>query len=86
MTLVLANRNAQNVELICEDVAQLNLKEFGGGVSQFLRFEVYDIRDRQLDRLKLTFQEIETGNVSFVCQRARISNLEPITSEGTKCQ
>ncbi len=85
MTLVMANMDDQKVELVCENVSQLNLKEFGGGINQFLWLKVSDIRDRQLDCLKLTFEEVERGNVSFVCYQASISNLEPRTSESTPC-
>jgi hypothetical protein len=70
LVVVLANFEDQSITLTCENISQFNLQTFTG---QFLMLQVFDIRDRQLDRANFIFRGIERDDVSFTCERADIS-------------
>jgi hypothetical protein len=65
MTLTLSNQLNEQIQLVCEQVSQLRLDAFGGGLSQFF-LRARDIRNRQLDRANLLFVNAEREDMSFI--------------------
>jgi hypothetical protein len=57
-----------DIELIFFGVSNLKLDEIGGGISQFCRLDVTDIREKQWDRLNYYVFDHETEKISFYCR------------------
>ena len=53
-------------------VSNLKLGEIGGGISQFCRLDVVDIRDKQWDRLNYRVWDYETERIEFMCRSFEI--------------
>ena len=67
LALQLENPTSQRViSLVLKEVANLRLKEFGGGLTQLLYLLVEDIRGSQLDRINFQVKDVERG--TFECQ------------------
>jgi hypothetical protein len=49
-------------------ISNLTLSEIGGGISQFCRLEVADIRNQQWDRLNYKVWDCETERIEFMCR------------------
>lgn len=57
-------------------VANLFIREFGGGLTQLLLLAVEDISARQLDRINYEVRELERDSISFLCQTVTITSME----------
>lgn len=55
------------IEVLFEDISGLNLKDFGGGLSQFMRLRV-EPHLSGFDRVKYVIQEVEDENILFFCK------------------
>ena len=49
-------------------VSNLKLNEIGGGLSQFCRLDVADIREKQWERLHYYVFDFENKAISFYCR------------------
>ena len=67
--------NSERIKFNCEDISQLEIKQFGGGLSQFMGLRAHDIRVRQLDRVNLLVTDMEDENITFCCSQARVSKV-----------
>ena len=56
------------ISVTFDDVSNLCLSEFGGGLTQLLHLRIVDIRDRQWDRSKFEVSEVERQVISFRCR------------------
>ena len=73
MTLVLSNSKDEIVILKCQDVSNLRVSDFGGGLTQFMCLRSQDVSERQLDRVCFQFVELEKGAIAFHCASAECS-------------
>jgi hypothetical protein len=60
------------VEMEFDGVADLSLKEFGGGVTQLMLLRARDIRSQQWDRLALEIVDREHERILFRCRSASV--------------
>jgi hypothetical protein len=60
------------VDVLFKDVGELELRSFGGGLSQFLHLSVADETDRGLDRINYRISELERDAISFTCSDIEI--------------
>ncbi|MGH9902190.1 MAG: hypothetical protein ACRD68_10330, partial [Pyrinomonadaceae bacterium] len=77
LTLVLVKEGGDSAKAISAEffgVADLALRDFGGGVTQLLHLVIEDIGDKQLDRINYMVREIERESISFVCQKVSVTN------------
>lgn len=63
---------SEAIELEFDDVGQLSIREFGGGVTQVLCVRVVDVSDLGLERVKLRVEEMERDAIRFECRSARL--------------
>ena len=73
LKLRLANQSGEEIALNCDDVSGFDLKELGGGLSQILMLQAFDIRWQQLDRIRFEFRDIERSTLKFCCKSAEIA-------------
>lgn len=65
------------IALEFEDVAQLSVSKFGGGLTQLMRLMVKDVRDRQWDRVAYEVSDVEREAIFFTCKDVKlVSQLE----------
>ncbi len=68
------------VSVTFNDVSNLCLSEFGGGLTQILCLSVADIRDRQWDRANFEVFDAERQTISFTC--GSVGAVRPYCVEG----
>ena len=71
LSLLLAEseeRGARTIRAEFDGVANLYLRNIGGGLSQLLLILIKDISDRQLDRIQYEVKEMERDSLSFFCR------------------
>jgi hypothetical protein len=76
LTLTLSNDDAAGADVRTArfaDVAQLRLKEVGGGWTQFLYLAVEDRRADQHDRAAYEVRDVENDLIAFVCSEVHVS-------------
>lgn len=73
LRITLANASGKAVVLHCEDVSSLHISEFGGGLTQFLVLRGRDVREKQLDRVRFHFCDLERGAIAFDCVTADVA-------------
>jgi hypothetical protein len=73
LRLHLANQYGEEITLNCSDVSGFDLKELGGGLSQILMLQAFDVRSQQLDRIRFEFRDIERSTLKFCCKSAEIA-------------
>ena len=76
LTLVLADSSGRCIKLVCVDTSSLQIRDFGGGLSQFLVMRATDVRDRQLDRVSFHFADLERNAIDFDCITASVCPAE----------
>jgi hypothetical protein len=77
LVLDLAEDEQQGSEVIqveCEGIANLQLKELGGGISQFCGLRIKDVSSRQWDRIVYEVSDEEHGRISFLCRDVIVSD------------
>ena len=67
LRLELCDANNDSLILSCQDVSNLRIVEFGGGLTQFLGLRCDDVRSRQIDREAFHFADHERETVNFYC-------------------
>jgi hypothetical protein len=72
LTVVLANDNGDSLRLRCNDVSNLRVSEFGGGLTQLLALRCDDVRDQQHDRVTFHFSDLERALLDFNCFSAEV--------------
>jgi len=65
---------ALTLSVTFEDVSNLRLFDFGGGLTQIMYLNVVDIRDRQLDRACFEVSDHERQAISFACRSIRTAS------------
>jgi hypothetical protein len=60
-------------------VRDLNLKEFGGGVTQIMGFDITEIADRGWERINYLVEDYEDGRISFQCESVEILEAEELS-------
>jgi hypothetical protein len=69
LTLQLENPSSRKaVTLVLQDVSDLTLREFGGGLTQLLCLVIHDKRELQLDRKNFQIKEVERGTFDCHCK------------------
>ncbi len=63
-----------DIKIIFYGVSSLRLGEIGGGISQFCRLDVADIRKKQWDRLHYYIFDHEDETISFYCRDIEIKS------------
>lgn len=74
LTLILAESealSAKELTIKFEDISQLKLTEFGGGLMQFMWLQVVKINDG-LERQKYEINDLENQQISFYCFRVTV--------------
>jgi hypothetical protein len=61
-----------------EGVRDLQLKQFGGGETQIMGFDVTDISDRSWEGINYLVEDYEDGRLRFICKDVEILKVEPI--------
>ena len=56
-------------------VHDLHLAGFGGGLNQVLCLSIFDASDQQIDRICYRVEELERGNLRFLCRDFRINRI-----------
>jgi hypothetical protein len=77
LSIVLRSETAK-IQADFMDVSQLELSEFGGGLTQLLQLKVTDVSADQLDRVRFRVTESERQMISFSCHEMRIHDMEPL--------
>lgn len=75
LTLTLVSdeaRPADEIEATFFDVANLSLRDFGGGITQLLQLAIEDISHLGLDRTGYRVTELERDSISFTFRRLEI--------------
>jgi len=67
--------NGKAVALTLNEVANLKLKEFGGGLTQLLYLVVEDVRESQLDRINFRMRDVERETFECHYRRLEISDV-----------
>lgn len=62
------------VSIKFDGVSNLKLGKIGGGISQFCRLDVVDIRSQQWDRLNYRVWDYETNRIEFMCRDFKIES------------
>ncbi len=75
LSITLADASGETVILFCEDISNLHVSEFGGGLTQFLVLRGRDVREEQLDRVTFHFRDAERGAIAFDCVSAEVTAL-----------
>lgn len=65
-------RPADEIEATFFDVANLSLRDFGGGITQLLQLAIEDISQLGLDRTGYRVSELERDSISFTCRLVAI--------------
>lgn len=73
---------AQTITVRFEGVAALELKAFGGGLTQILGLSISDIRGEQRDRINFRVYDAEHGAISFLCRHASVKQRGTLTECG----
>lgn len=60
------------VEVLFDAVGDLNVLDFGGGLSQFLYLQASDESDHGLENIKYRIGELEQDAIRFTCAAIRI--------------
>lgn len=60
-----------------EDVSNLHLRGFGGGLTQVVGFSVRDIRENHWERIRFAVEDYEDSKIEFFCSRIRIDPTLP---------
>jgi hypothetical protein len=68
-------QDAKSISAEFSGVSNLQIRDFGGGITQLLLLVVEDIRYRQLDRLNYQIRELERDAMSFMCRTVIIKYL-----------
>lgn len=74
LSLVAANSNHESIVLECDEVSNLTIRDFGGGLTQFLCLRASDVRKMQHDRVAIHFADLEEDAISFDSSGARVRN------------
>jgi hypothetical protein len=74
LSLTLANSDDASILLECDDVSNLAIRDFGGGLTQFLCLRASDVREMQHDRAAIHIADLEENAISFDCSRASVRN------------
>lgn len=59
---------ARVVRMEFRGVANLTMRDLGGGISQFCALTIEDVSARQLDRLHYRVFDVEHGAIDFFCR------------------
>ena len=62
------SKGARAVSIKFDGVANLNLREIGGGLSQIMGLEVESIKERQWESLNFRVTDFEHGKIEFLCR------------------
>lgn len=74
LSLAMADSDGAAIILHCDDVSNLTIRDFGGGLAQFLCLRATDVRNIQHDRVAFHFADLERNAVAFDCSAASVSN------------
>lgn len=55
------------IRLVCKDVSNLRLEDFGGGLTQFRFLKIEDVSDQQWDRVRFRLRELEDSHFECKC-------------------
>jgi hypothetical protein len=72
LSLTLANSDDASILLECDDVSNLAIRDFRGGLTQFLCLRASDVREMQHDRVAIHFADLEENAISFDCSHASV--------------
>ena len=75
LKLILADDSGNTVALRCEEVSNLRIRDFGGGLTQFLALRGRDARTNQIDKVNLHFSDLERGAIALDCRSASLEEL-----------
>ena len=76
LTILLAEDTGGTLHLSCKDVSNLQISEFGGGLTQLLALRCDDVRAQQHDRVTLHFADVERDSLNFDCFSAEASPVQ----------
>jgi hypothetical protein len=75
LQLLLESNQNERIELVCRNVSGFRIREFGGGLNQFLGLLATDVRSKQLERVALRFTDSENDKIYFDCSAAEVKQV-----------
>jgi hypothetical protein len=69
------------LELEFNGVTDLRLKDFGGGETRIIGFDIEEIANRQWDKINWKVLDFEHDSIEFLCRSVRVISLTEVDSD-----